>query len=200
MTSLAARTERFRAARDSPAAAPGGLRRRVRRPSEWPRFEHFNWALDWFDVIAQHNERPALWIVEEDGPEPGAPSRSCAAAPTGPPTGCAPREWGGDRIVVMLGNQVELWEAALAAMKLRAVIIPATPLLGPADLRDRIERGRARHVIVRAEDAGKFADVRASTPGSRSAARRTRAGWRTRRRTRAPTASSPTGPPGPTTR
>lgn len=59
----------------------------------------------------------------------------------------------------MLGNQVELWETVLAAMKLRAVVIPATPLLGPADLRDRVDRGRARHVIVRAEDTAKFDDV-----------------------------------------
>ena len=34
----------------------------------------------------------------------------------------------------MLGNQVELWETMLAAMKLGAVIIPATTLLGPDDL------------------------------------------------------------------
>ena len=39
----------------------------------------------------------------------------------------------GDRIVLMLGNQVELWETILAVMKLGAVLIPATPLLGPAD-------------------------------------------------------------------
>src|SRR5690606_27561326 len=67
-----------------------------------------------------------------------------------------------DRVLVMLGNQAELWETALAAMKLRAVVIPATPLLGPADLRDRVERGRVKHVIVRAEDTAKFAEV----PGS----------------------------------
>ncbi|MCZ9347209.1 AMP-binding protein, partial [Streptomyces sp. TRM76130] len=65
----------------------------------------------------------------------------------------------GDRILTMLGNQLELWETALAAMKLRAVVIPATPLLGPADLRDRVERGRVAHVIVRAEDTAKFAAV-----------------------------------------
>ena len=38
----------------------------------------------------------------------------------------------GDRMIVMLGNQVELWETILAAMKLGAVIIPATPLLRAA--------------------------------------------------------------------
>lgn len=35
----------------------------------WPRPEHFNWALDWFDPIAHGNARTALHIVEEDGHE-----------------------------------------------------------------------------------------------------------------------------------
>ncbi|WP_432254176.1 AMP-binding protein [Streptomyces sp. HNM1019] len=150
----------FRAARDfllghreDYAAAYEGFR--------WPRPERFNWALDWFDGIAgRAGDRTALHIVEEDGGEirltfEELRRRSNRAANW-------LREHGvraGDRIVVMLGNQVELWETALAAMKLRAVVIPATPLLGPLDLADRIERGRARHVIVRAGDTGKFADV-----------------------------------------
>src|SRR3954464_9950361 len=44
-------------------------------------------------------------------------------------------------------------------MKLGAVIIPASTLLGAADLRERVDRGEARHVVVRAVDAPKFADV-----------------------------------------
>ena len=59
----------------------------------------------------------------------------------------------------MLGNQVELWETMLAAMKLGAVVIPATTLLAESDLRDRIERGNAQHVVVRAADAAKFDGV-----------------------------------------
>ena len=35
----------------------------------WPRPQYFNWALDWFDVIADGNDRTALHIVEEDGSE-----------------------------------------------------------------------------------------------------------------------------------
>ena len=65
----------------------------------------------------------------------------------------------GDRIVLMLGNQIELWETMLAAMKLGAVVIPATTLLAEADLRDRIDRGNARHVVVRSADAAKFDGV-----------------------------------------
>ncbi|MGA4838839.1 AMP-binding protein [Streptomyces sp. G45] len=152
-------TERFRVARDfllrhreDYATAYEGF--------AWPRPERFNWALDWFDVIADGNDRTALHIVEEDGTETKLSfaelSRRSARAANWL------RERGvraGDRIIVMLGNQAELWEVALAAMKLRAVVIPATPLLGAVDLRDRVERGRARHVVVRSEDTAKFADV-----------------------------------------
>ncbi|WP_405542855.1 AMP-binding protein [Streptomyces phaeochromogenes] len=126
----------------------------------WPRPEHFNWALDWFDPIAHGNARTALHIVEEDGHETKL-SFGELSVRSDEVAGWL-RELGvraGDRILVMLGNQAELWVTALAAMKLRAVVIPATPLLGPADLRDRVERGRVRHVIVRAEDTGKFDEV-----------------------------------------
>ncbi|MCX5400647.1 AMP-binding protein [Streptomyces sp. NBC_00102] len=160
--SVSSASETFRAARDfllqhreDWATASAGFR--------WPRPDRFNWALDWFDVIAEDNDRTALHIVEEDGRRTEVSfarmsARSNQAANWLAAQGV--RE--GDRILVMLGNQAELWETALAAMKLRAVVIPATPLLGPLDLRDRVERGRVAHVIVRAEDAAKFDDV----PGS----------------------------------
>ncbi|MFB7650477.1 MULTISPECIES: AMP-binding protein [unclassified Streptomyces] len=142
----------------------------------WPRPRDFNWALDWFDVIADGNERTALHIVEEDGSEVRVSFAEMSARSDRVANRL--REWGvraEDRILVMLGNQTELWETALAAMKLRAVVIPATPLLGPADLRDRVDRGKVRHVIVRAEDAGKFDDV----PGdyTRVAVGGTAPGW-----------------------
>ncbi|MFG2353301.1 AMP-binding protein [Streptomyces sp. NPDC048521] len=126
----------------------------------WPRPEHFNWALDWFDVIADGNDRTALHIVEEDGTQTRLSfaemsERSNRVARWLRDRGVTAE----DRVLVMLGNQAELWETALAAMKLRAVVIPATPLLGPADLRDRVDRGRVKHVIVRAEDTAKFDDV-----------------------------------------
>ncbi|MET8948280.1 AMP-binding protein [Streptomyces sp. NPDC004542] len=127
---------------------------------DWPRPEHFNWALDWFDVIADGNRRTALHIVEEDGTETKLSFAELAERSDRVANWLRARGVEAeDRVLVMLGNQAELWETALAAMKLRAVVIPATPLLGPADLRDRVERGRVRHVIARAEDTAKFAEV-----------------------------------------
>ena len=130
------------------------------REFRWPELTEFNWALDWFDVIAAGNDDPALWIVEEDGTsaklsfaEMSARSNQVANWLRGLGVGR------GDRLILMLGNQVELWETILAVMKLGAVVIPASTLLGPKDLVDRVERGNARHVVARAVDAPKFADV-----------------------------------------
>ncbi|MET9334724.1 AMP-binding protein [Streptomyces cellulosae] len=130
------------------------------RDFAWPRPERFNWALDWFDAIADGNDRTALHLVEEDGGETRLSfaelsRRSDRVANWLRERGVAAE----DRVLVMLGNQAELWETALAAMKLRAVVIPATPLLGPADLRDRVDRGEVRHVIVRSADTAKFDEV-----------------------------------------
>ncbi|WP_333767591.1 AMP-binding protein [Streptomyces sp. IBSBF 2435] len=152
-------TGAFRAARDfllrhreDYTAARDGFR--------WPEPAHFNWALDWFDVIAAGNDRPALWIVEEDGAESLISFREMSDRSDRVASWLRARGVrAGDRVLLMLGNQVEQWESVLALMKLRAVAIPATPLLGPADLRDRIGRGRVRHAIVRAADTAKFAEV-----------------------------------------
>ena len=65
----------------------------------------------------------------------------------------------GDRVLLMLGNVAPLWEVILATMKLGAVIIPASTLLQPADLVDRVSRGQVRHVITDAAGAPKFAAV-----------------------------------------
>ena len=65
----------------------------------------------------------------------------------------------GDRVILMLGNQVELWESMLAVAKLGAIIMPTTGALGAGDLADRIARGGARFVIANAADAEKFDDV-----------------------------------------
>jgi acetyl-CoA synthetase len=159
IASDASRTEAFRSARD--------LLFRLRDQYDaayeqfrWPELGEFNWALDWFDAIARDNDNTALWIVEQDGSEQKL-SFAELSHRSNQVAGWL-RQQGvrrTDRIIVMLGNQVELWETILAAMKVGAVIIPASTLLGPNDLVDRVQRGAARHVITGSADAAKFADV-----------------------------------------
>ena len=124
----------------------------------WPQMERFNWALDHFDALARGNDRPALWIVDEAGGETRLSfaelsQRSNRVANFLRSKGVRR----GDRVLLMLGNIAPLWECMLAAMKLGAVIIPATTLLTHNDLADRFARGRVRHVIASAENAAKFA-------------------------------------------
>jgi acetyl-CoA synthetase len=127
------------------------------RGFRWPEFTHFNWALDYFDAMAAGNDRPALRVLDEDGSETQLSfsqmsERSNRIANFLRAIGVKR----GDRILVMLGNEAALWDIMLAAIKLGAVVIPATTLLTPEDLRDRLDRGRVRHVIAGAAHAEKF--------------------------------------------
>lgn len=130
------------------------------RDFAWPRLDEFNWALDYFDRIAAGNEKPALWIVEESGEERKASfarmsTRSNQVANWLRAQGVQR----GDRILVMLANEVPLWETMLATSKLGAVLIPSSNLLTPEDLRDRMSRGEVKHVIAGAANTDKFAEL-----------------------------------------
>ena len=130
------------------------------RDFAWPKLDRFNWALDYFDAMARNNAEPALWLVDEDGSE--VKLSFVALSERSNQVANALRGLGvrrGDRILVMLGNVAPLWECMLAAMKLGAVIVPATTLLTPADLNDRFARGRVRHVIATTDAAAKFAEL-----------------------------------------
>lgn len=153
-------TEVFRAARDDLLGLAGGHGPAV-DGFAWPQFEGpFNWGVDWFDAYARGNPGTALRIVEEDGRNGSWTFAEVVRRSDQVANWLRAHGVGrGDRVVLMLGNQVELWEAMLAVMKLGAVIMPTTTALGPADLVDRIGRGGARHVVVNAADAGKFDTV-----------------------------------------
>ena len=135
----------------------------ARRDFRWPVLDRFNWALDHFDGMARDNDAPALWIVDESGSESVRSFREMAARSSQVANHL--RRLGvrrGDRILLMLGNEQALWDAMLAAIKLGAVMIPASTLLTPDDLRDRIQRGEVRHVIVAREQVAKFAGLTGS--------------------------------------
>jgi acetyl-CoA synthetase len=153
-------TEAYRAARDQLLSLRGDHPGAVAE-FRWPELgERFNWAVDWFDVVARDNPRPALVIAEEDGSAVERTFAEVAQRSDQVAAWLAARGVSkGDPVVLMLGNQVELWESMLAVMKLGAVIMPTTTAVGPSDLVDRITRGGARHVLCNASDTGKFEQV-----------------------------------------
>ena len=99
----------------------------------------------------------------------------------------------GERMLLMLPNIAPLWEVTLAAIKLGAVVSPATTLLTRADLQDRIERGRIKHVV------GEACPIRSSRRITRIAVGGT-AGWGVRGRGDARPRSRRTARHGRTTR
>ncbi len=130
------------------------------RDFQWPQLETFNWALDYFDNMARNNDQLALWVVQEGGDETRISFAEMSARSN--QVANFLRELGvkrGEHILLMLDNVVPLWETMLAAIKLGAVVIPATTLLGHDDLLDRIERGHVSHVVAGAAYAAKFENL-----------------------------------------
>src|ERR1700740_1499196 len=159
--SVVSGTDRFRAARDFLLANRTDYDVAY-RGFQWPELDRFNWALDWFDSIAagERCDQPALWVTFEDGKETKLSFRQLSNRSS--QIANYYRELGigrGDRVMVMLGNVPPLWETVLALIKLGAVILPATTLLGEADLADRIERGRVRHIVCSADCISRFDQI-----------------------------------------
>jgi acetyl-CoA synthetase len=126
----------------------------------WPAFEQFNWVADYFDVIAAGNDTIALRLVDDSGGDESLSFADIAQRGAQVADFLASQGIGhGDRILLMLPNCLALWEVTLAAIRLGAVIIPATTLLEREDLRDRLERGCVRAVITEAGLTGRFATL-----------------------------------------
>ncbi|MFG1926619.1 AMP-binding protein [Cryptosporangium sp. NPDC048952] len=151
----------FRVARDLLLETASDYPAAIRR-FEWPDFSEFNWALDWFDgfLATRHAADRALWIVDAEGTEQswtfGELSRRSDQV------ACWLRTCGverGDRVLVQLGNQVELWESLLALMKLGAVAVPTSPLLAPSEVAGRIVRADVSHLIVRSDRTADLPDA-----------------------------------------
>ncbi len=154
-------TEEFRAARDHLLSLRGNYQE-ARDTFSWPGFTHFNFGFDWFDQVAsgERGGKEALVINEMDGTSTRHTWKELSQRST------QLARWlsdqgvrRSDRMIVMLTNQVELWETMLAGIKLGAVLIPCTVQLTPADLADRVERGDARWVVTNQDQVEKFESV-----------------------------------------
>ncbi|BCF91043.1 AMP-binding protein [Paraburkholderia largidicola] len=143
----------------------------------WPELAEFNWALDYFDVVARGNDNPALWIVDDPALE-GLKLSYAQMSERSSRMANFLRGLGvgrGDRLLLMLPNRVELWDVMLAAMKLGAIVLPATTQLSPDDVRDRVQIGGANFVVVDSAETGKFDAL--DTPLKRISVGAPREGW-----------------------
>jgi acetyl-CoA synthetase len=132
----------------------------------WPDPAPFNWALDWFDAElardAGSKSRTALWIVDAGSNRETRLSFEALSRRSNQVANFL-RAQGlkrGDHLLLLLGNVIPLWETMLASIKLGVVVIPATTLLTPDELQDRLDRGRAKLVVATQDQVAKFAGLR----------------------------------------
>jgi len=137
----------------------------LREGFRWPELTEFNFALEWFDVVAgEHPDRVAVKIVESDLSETTATygelaSRSDRVANWLLSLGMRR----GDTMIVMLHNTIELWEILLGLTKMGGVAIPTSTLLSDTDLAWRIETAGSRFTVAPTDLVGKFGRVPADT-------------------------------------
>jgi len=116
----------------------------------WPELDEFNFALEWFDVVAaEHPDRAAVTIVSAD-----LVAQSWSYAELSRRSDQV-ANWllslgvrRGSKLIVMLNNTIELWELMLGIYKLGAVAIPTSTLLSAADLAYRVDHGEAHAVVA----------------------------------------------------
>ncbi|MBH0244520.1 hypothetical protein I3W98_19200, partial [Streptomyces cavourensis] len=109
---LSSAAEEFLAARDTLLLHRTDLAKAV-EAFRWPRSEHFNWALDYFDTVAARGDRDALRVVGTGGP---ASDRLIGYGELARRSGQV-ANWlraigvrRGDPLLLMLGNRAEVWE------------------------------------------------------------------------------------------
>jgi len=130
-----------------------------------PAMETFNWATDWFDALAtEQGARTALHLVEPGGADGFRDTEISYARLSERSQQVAGWLWAkgvrpGDRVLLVLGTVVPLWELMLACIRLGAVMIPASTLLPPADLADRVQRGGAGVVVSATVDTPRFGNL-----------------------------------------
>ena len=152
------KTSEFLAARDYLLNVPNY--QEAKAHFSWPKLDNFNWALDYFDSLAEKRTNPALLYADDKGTEKKLSFRELTEKSNKAANFLRSRGLGkGDRALLMMANRPELFQVILAAMKLGCVIIPASTLLTTEDLRDRMARGKVKCIITDAELIGRIDDA-----------------------------------------
>ena len=157
-------TDELRAARDYLLDRPHDYEAAV-AGFTWPHPEAFNFALEWFDVVAgEHPDRAAVTIAD-----PGVATASWSygeLARRSDQVASWLRGLGvraGDPMIVMLNNTIDLWEILLGLLKVGAVAVPTSTLLSESDLAWRVDTVGARWAIAPVAMAERFAAVGPAT-------------------------------------
>ena len=132
----------------------------ARQSFKWPVFTDFNWARDYFDNLSKRAISPALLVIDDTGRKEEISFEKMSEKSTQVANLLQSKGIGkGDRVLLMLGNTVPLWETMLAIIKIGAVIIPATTLLQSEQLKDRLVRGKVKAVVTDSSLAARIDEI-----------------------------------------
>jgi len=130
----------------------------ARHTFRWPRLGWWNWAVQYFDgVLAENPPGPAvIWVDEEllDSRDKLVLTHHQLREESNRlATALESRGYGkGDSALIMTGNVPELFTLFLGLLKAGMPLVPATVLLTPDDVVDRVKRAGVR--VVFADKAG----------------------------------------------
>ncbi len=116
---------------------------------KWPEIKEFNWALDYFDKMAEGNDDLALIWVNEDCDERKITFNEMSKQSNRVANFL--KDLGlkkGDRVFLIMEAIPEGHELTLALMKTGGVYIPGATILPANDIEDRIIRGDIKFVIT----------------------------------------------------
>ncbi len=139
--------DQFRRARDGLIETRTDLAA-ARAAFRWPRPTQFNWALEWFDVIADDNRQAALEIYSPNGRAqifsfPYLARRSDAVALWLSSLGVRRHE----RLLLVLDNVVAQWEMVLACLKLGVVVVASHTSVTRTEAQHRVSSASIDHVV-----------------------------------------------------
>ncbi len=127
---------------------------------KWPDIKEFNWAIDYFDKMAENNKDLALIWVNENCDErkitfEEMSKKSSKVANFLKDLGLKK----GDRAFLIMEAIPEGHELTLALMKAGGVYIPGATILPSKDIEDRILRGNIKFVITQDQYVDKIIKV-----------------------------------------
>jgi len=132
----------------------------------WDKPSHYNFATDVIDHWAsQDPDKLAIfWIDDEDNKKTRSFSQISDHSKKFANSLSAENVNRGDVIILMLGREIEWWEAFTASLRMGAVISPGTTQLSSKDIEYRIKAASSTCIITNLANAVKVDEVQSNCP------------------------------------
>ena len=132
----------------------------------WDKPSHYNFATDVIDRWASQDEGKLaiFWIDDEDNEKTRTFSEISDYSKRLANALSSKNVRRGDVIILMLGREIEWWEAFTASLRMGAVISPGTTQLSAKDIEYRIKAASSTCIITNSANAEKIDQIESNCP------------------------------------